>query len=565
MAQFPSEQIAIKSYKYRTLGLGFANLGTLLMVQGIPYDSDKGRAIAGALAAILTGDCYATSAEVASFLGPFERYSYNKDHMLRVIRNHRRAAYDAKEYENLSIKPLAINQDLCPFDLLESAHDSWDKALQFGEQSGYLNAQATVIAPTGTIGLVMDCDTTGVEPDYALVKFKKLAGGGFFKIVNQSVPMALKKLGYTEPQSEEIIRYCVGHATFQGSPFINHQSLLVKGLTEEQISNVEKELKNAMDIRFAFNQWTVGEKTYKQVMQFGAKDFLAGFGFTDSEIDAANEYICGTMTIEGAPHLKETHYPVFDCANNCGKKGKRYINPYGHLKMLAAVQPFISGAISKTINMPPEWTVEQIKKAYYDAWTMMIKAVALYRDGSKLSQPLNATLEEHPELKKLLEEELQQTESSVMEVKKKIILGQRELQLTAKVEEEKPVEVMVAMTGMTPLQEVMMKALVNSVNLSLQSGLSSTVIAQQSLNVEGHPIIAELREFLLTFEKNGAHYNTLLPLSNGIMKPKNGSSAMEENNGLEKWEKCSSCGATQLRQNGTCMLCEICGETSGCS
>ncbi len=465
MAHFPSEEIARKSFEYRTLGLGYANIGSLLMLQSIPYDSDKARAIAGAMAAIMTGDCYATSAELASVLGPFERYPENKESMLRVMRNHRRAAYDLDGYEGLQIKPHGINQELCPAELLEAAHDSWDKALDWGKQFGYRNAQVTVIAPTGTIGLVMDCDTTGVEPDYALVKFKKLAGGGFFKIVNQSVPKALHKLGYTQQQIKEIVTYCLGHGTLEGSLTINKESLVRQGFTPKALEAVEKGLRNAMDIRHVFNKWTVGEELYTKLMSGKNGDLLGALGFSDAEISAANEYICGTMTLEGAPHLRAEHYEVFDCANKCGSKGKRYIHPYGHLKMLAAVQPFISGAISKTINMPPEWTVDQIKKAYYDAWTMMIKAVALYRDGSKLSQPLNATLEQHPEFKKMLESSPKQEKYAVKEIiRKKVKVGPQMLTLSGFMQDGKVGEVSYNFTGLSPTQETMMSAVLNQVN-----------------------------------------------------------------------------------------------------
>ncbi len=551
MAQFPSEAIALKSYQYRTLGLGFANLGTVLMLQGIPYDSDEARAIAGALAAIMTGDAYATSAEMAAILGPFEKFMNNREAMLKVIRNHRRAAYDERDYVGLSIMPKAINQQLCPPILLTAAHDAWDKALQMGLQHGYRNAQVSVCAPTGTIGLVMDCDTTGVEPDYALVKFKKLAGGGYFKIVNQSVPAALRQLGYGEQQIQEIIQYCLGSGTLEGSPAINRLSLQAKGLSNEQIDKVQKELRNAMDIRFAFNAWTLGEAYHQSIMAGNTSgDFLNELGFTADEIAAANEYICGTMALEGAPHLKEEHYAVFDCANKCGKKGKRYIHPYGHLKMLAATQPFISGAISKTINMPREWTVEQIKQAYYDAWTMMIKAVALYRDGSKLSQPLNATLEDAPELKSILESG--DDELVINDIKKKVLVGKKELVMAGTLKEGKLHEIALAMDGLTPVQEAMCEALVSSVNLSLQHGISPLMIAQHSLSAEGHPVIRELGTFLR--ELSGSRQVHV-------------SVSVEENEIIEEGakQKCRSCGAVQLRQNGICLLCEVCGETSGCS
>ena len=557
MAHFPSEEIARKSFEYRTLGLGFANIGTLLMLQGIPYDSEKARAIAGAMAAIMTGESYATSAELAGALGTFERYSENKESMLRVIRNHRRAAYDLDEYEGLQIKPQSIDQDLCPRDVLLAAHEAWDKALELGKEHGFRNAQVTVIAPTGTIGLVMDCDTTGVEPDYALVKYKKLAGGGFFKIVNQSVPKALHRLGYSEAQIKEIVAYCLGHGTLVGSPFINQESLLKKGFTAKAVDAVEKQLRNAMDIRYAFNRWTIGEELFTKLSN-GNADLLSALGFSQQEITQANHYISGTMTLEGAPHLREEHYPVFDCANKCGATGKRYIHPYGHLNMLAATQPFISGAISKTINMPQEWTVEQIKKAYYDAWTMMIKAVALYRDGSKLSQPLNTTLEQHPELKKMLEEAKQQTPAVSREtIKKKVKVGPHKLTLSVVLDDKKLKEIAYDFPGLSPAQESMMKALLNLINLGVQSGMAPSAIAGKSLHVEGHPLLTELRTFLLEIEEeqeltSGGFAMTSAPVV-----------ATEEKKDAK--QKCTSCGASQLRQNGTCMLCEICGETSGCS
>ena len=408
MAQFPSKEVALKSYEFRTLGLGYANVGSLLMRMGIPYDSDQGRAIAGALTAIMSGDSYTTSAEMARHLGAFPGYERNKKHMLRVIRNHRRAAYGTVDYEGLSIHPQAINQELCLPELLAAAHNAWDNALSMGEQHGYRNAQVTVIAPTGTIGLVMDCDTTGVEPDYALVKFKKLAGGGYFKIVNQSVPHALRQLGYNDHEVKEMIDYCVGRKTLKGCPTINPQALAAKGFSDEQLALLETQLPNISELKYVFTPWVLGMDFCKRLgfseeEMNGDFNMLAELGFTQQEIEAANQYVCGTMTIEGAPHLKQDHYPVFDCANRCGAKGKRLISAYGHLKMLAATQPFISGAISKTINMPRESTVEDIKHAYHFAWKHMVKAVALYRDGSKLSQPLNTTLQESPELKALLD------------------------------------------------------------------------------------------------------------------------------------------------------------------
>jgi ribonucleoside-diphosphate reductase alpha chain len=564
MAQFPSESIAMKSFEYRTLGLGYANVGSLLMMQSIPYDSDKARSIAGALAAIMTGDSYATSAEMARVLQPFERYPQNKESMLRVIRNHRKAAYNQNNYERLTITPYPINQELCPSDLLQASHSAWDNALNWGEQYGYRNAQTTVIAPTGTIGLVMDCDTTGVEPDYAIVKYKKLAGGGFFKIVNQSVPNALRRLGYSDDQTKDIIDYCLGHGTLQGAPFINTESLRAKGLNNFQLEAVEKELKNTMDCSFTFNAWTLGEEYYNNVMAGKQGNFLEAIGFTKEQIDTANEYICGTMTLEGAPHLQEQHMEIFDCANTCGKKGKRYIHPYGHLKMVAAVQSFISGAISKTINMPSDWNVEQIKQAYYDGWKMMTKAVALYRDSCKLSQPLNSTLESNSELKEILSNLEDNVEDTT--VRKTVSIGPKELHLAGEMDSGKLMGVNFSMEGMIPVQKVMMEALVSSVNMGLQNGMSPSLIAAQSLSVEGHPMISALGDFIREFETNdqAAQHIATAVMQGGTPSISITQSASILVDSAEE-EKCGGCGATQLRQNGTCKLCEVCGSTSGCS
>ena len=406
MAQFPSKEIAQLSYDFRTLGLGYANIGGLLMNMGHGYDSKEGRALCGALTAIMTGVAYATSAEIASELGPFVKYEKNAEHMLRVIRNHRYAAYGKTDgYEALAVKPVALDHANCPdVELLSLAKSSWDNALELGEKHGFRNAQATVIAPTGTIGLVMDCDTTGIEPDFALVKFKKLAGGGYFKIINRSVPAALEHLGYGSAQIEEIISYAVGHASLGNCPGINHTSLIGHGFGAAQIEKIEAALPSAFDIRFVFNQWTLGEEFCTGALGIPAEklndptfDLLRHLGFARRDIEAANDHVCGTMTLESAPHLKPEHYHVFDCANPCGKKGKRFLSVDSHIYMMAAAQSFISGAISKTINMPNDASIEDCQKAYELSWSLGTKANALYRDGSKLSQPLAAALVEDDE------------------------------------------------------------------------------------------------------------------------------------------------------------------------
>ncbi|WP_299353358.1 vitamin B12-dependent ribonucleotide reductase [uncultured Shimia sp.] len=406
MAQFPSKEIAQLSYDFRTLGLGYANIGGLLMNMGHGYDSDEGRALAGALTAIMTGVSYATSAEMAGELGAFSGYERNSQHMLRVIRNHRRASYGETEgYEELATKPVALDMDNCPDQkLVALAQSSWDEALKLGEKNGYRNAQTSVIAPTGTIGLVMDCDTTGIEPDFALVKFKKLAGGGYFKIINRSVPAALENLGYSSSEIEEIVSYAVGHGTLGNAPGINHTSLVGHGFGQNELDKIDAALGSAFDIRFVFNQWTLGEEFCTNVLGIPTEklndpsfDLLSHLGFTRKDVDAANDHVCGTMTLEGAPFLKEEHYHIFDCANPCGKKGKRYLSVDSHITMMAAAQSFISGAISKTINMPNDATIEDCQKAYELSWSLGIKANALYRDGSKLSQPLAAALVEDDE------------------------------------------------------------------------------------------------------------------------------------------------------------------------
>lgn len=401
MAQFPSKEIAKLSYEYRTLGLGYANIGGLLMTSGIPYDSDEGRAICAALTAIMTGTAYATSAEMAAELGAFPDYDRNAQNMLRVMRNHRRAAYGERDgYEKLAVNPVPlVASDLRQQELADHAKAAWDRAIELGEEHGYRNAQATVIAPTGTIGLVMDCDTTGIEPDFALVKFKKLAGGGYFKIINRAVPEALRTLGYSEAQIAEIEAYAVGHGNLNQAPGINPGSLKAKGFTDEKIAALNAALKSAFDIKFVFNQWTLGADWVKETFGFTDEqlndfsfEMLPALGFSKKDIEAANIHVCGAMTLEGAPFLKAEHLPVFDCASPCGKIGKRSLSINSHIMMMAAAQPFISGAISKTINMPNDATVEDAKGAYMLSWKLALKANALYRDGSKLSQPLNASL-----------------------------------------------------------------------------------------------------------------------------------------------------------------------------
>jgi len=479
MAQFPSKDVAQLSYDYRTLGLGYANLGSMLMVSGIAYDSEEARGIAGAITAIMTGVSYKTSAEMAAFLGPFEKYKENKVHMMRVMRNHRAAAYDATDaYEGLEIKPQGINAKYCPDYLLKAATKAWDDAVQLGEKYGYRNAQTTVIAPTGTIGLVMDCDTTGVEPDFALVKFKKLSGGGYFKIINQSVPQALRNLQYSETEIADIVNYAKGHASLENSPYINRRSLIEKGLTAEDIEKLNKVLGAAFEIGFVFNVYTLGENCLErlgfkpeQYQDFGWS-LLEALGFSDDEIEAANTYICGTMTVEGAPHLKEEHLPVFDCANKCGSIGQRYIHAHGHIRMMAAAQPFLSGAISKTINLPNEATIEEIADSYRLSWELGLKACALYRDGSKLSQPL----------------------SNKSDKKKK---------LNEPVSEEKAGAMAAEIASMVDMGKLTIDELLDEMNKRVQNSADTSLKRQLAMIVERRALPAKRRGFTQKAKING--------------------------------------------------------------
>jgi ribonucleoside-diphosphate reductase alpha chain len=445
MAQFPSREIAQLSYDYRTLGLGYANVGGLLMSSGIPYDSEAGRALTGALTAIMTGIAYATSAEMAAALGAFPGFKKNREAMLRVMRNHRRAAYGERTgYEKVATPPVPLDHKACPEPLLIAhAKRAWDRAIALGEQHGYRNAQASVIAPTGTIALVMDCDTTGIEPDFALVKFKKLAGGGYFKIINRAVPEALRVLGYAEHAIAEIEAYAVGHGTLANAPGVNHTTLKSKGFTDGSIAKIEAALPTAFDVKFVFNKWTLGEDFCREVLGIPVAelssptfDMLAHLGFSRREIEAANIHVCGAMTVEGAPHLRPEHYAVFDCANPCGRTGKRFLSVESHIRMMAAAQPFISGAISKTINMPNEASVEDCKAAYLLSWKLALKANALYRDGSKLSQPLQAQLiaedDDEDELEAFIEKSSAARASGLAEkvvervVERMVVLRERE-------------------------------------------------------------------------------------------------------------------------------------------
>lgn len=634
MAQFPGKEIARLSYIYRTLGLGYANLGTILMMMGVPYDSPQALAIAGSISAIMTGEAYATSAEMASHLGAFPGYERNRDQMLRVMRNHRRAAYraPASEYEGLSVTPMGIDSKATPEYLLKAARDAWDRALQWGNEYGYRNAQVSVIAPTGTIGLLMDCDTTGVEPDFAIVKFKKLAGGGYFKIVNQSVNKALRRLGYSESQIQDIENYSKGTGTLSGAPHINHETLKAKGMTGEDIAKVELALVGTFNIRFVFNAATLGAETLTR-MGLGSKvndpalNVLEALSFTKEQITAANEYVVGTMTIEGAPHLKEEHYAVFDCANTCGVKGKRYIAYNAHIKMMAAVQPFISGAISKTINMPSTATIEEVKQVYWDSWKMMLKAVALYRDGSKLSQPLNSTSEEDEiaalgadteDINEVTPQAIQDI-SATRAIKEKlpskrvgwtqeaVVGGHKVFIRTGEYHDGRLGEVFIDMYK----DGAAYKSLINCFAIAISKGLQYGVPLEEYVDtftftrfepagpVQGHPNLKMATSILdFIFRLLGYEYlnredlvqvkpnhgndpvQTQLPGTGPTSQTQTAASTATRVVNMSPTEPetrltakaqgftgdtCTNCGSMKMKRNGSCMVCIECGTTTGCS
>lgn len=508
MAQFPSREIAKLSYDFRTLGLGYANWGALLMHMGIPYDSANGRAICGAITAILTGESYATSAEMAKVLGPFPGYARNRKHMLRVMRNHRRAVYNAaaSEYEGLHVLPVGIDQKLCPSAFLVAAKECWDRALSTGEQYGFRNAQTTVIAPTGTIGLLMDCDTTGIEPDFALVKFKKLAGGGYMKIANQSVEPALHALKYSHDQVRDIMRHVSGTLTLQDAPHVSRESLILKGFSDQDIAKVEKHLPNVFELSFAFNKWILGEETMKR-LGFTVSDLedthfnlLRRLGFTVEQIEEANTVICGHGTIEGAPHVKEEHLPVFDCANKCGKNGKRFIAGEGHIRMMAAAQPFISGAISKTINLPHEATVEDIKNAYFLSWKLCLKANALYRDGCKMSQALSTQSDIKKEKKDAPPQIIEKIVIKEMPRRRKLpierqaiahkfsIVGHDGYIHVGMYEDGQPGEIFITMNKEGTMISGIMDSLALALSMNFQYGVPLEVICEKLINTRFEPM-----------------------------------------------------------------------------
>ncbi|MGB7511559.1 MAG: vitamin B12-dependent ribonucleotide reductase [Pelodictyon phaeoclathratiforme] len=637
MAHFPSREIARLSYEFRTLGLGFANLGTVLMVLGIPYDSPRALALAGAISAVMTGQAYVTSAEMAHDLGAFSGYEANREEMLRVIRNHRRAAKNMseEEYEGLSVKPRGIDSEYCPAELFEAAGKVWDLALEKGMQYGFRNAQVSVIAPTGTIGLVMDCDTTGIEPEFAIVKFKKLAGGGYFKIVNQSVHKALERLGYTPAQIDDIEHYCKGHGTLSGSPSLNRQWLKSRGFPDDKIEIVESQLEAVFDIRFAFNKWILGEDFCAALgfteEQLNNPDFdmLLALGATEQDTELANDYICGTMTIEGAPHLKLEHLPVFDCASRCGRKGLRYIKHMAHVRMMSAVQPFISGAISKTVNMPGTATTVEIGEVFQAAWLQMVKAITIYRDGSKLSQPLN--ISSYQDLDEIImlgtEESLDETKGP-REVQERIVErvyhrserrmlpkrrkgyireayvgGHKVFLRTGEYDDGSLGEVFIDMYKEGASFKGLLNCFAVLASKALQYGMPLEELVdsftftrfEPAGAVQGHNAIKNSTSILdyvfrsigydylgrkdfvhvkavdEVLESNGenGHAQVAVPSLAVHAQPEHSATRTSQVYQAKvqgyTGEQCENCGSMRVKQNGTCKVCDDCGMTTGCS
>jgi ribonucleoside-diphosphate reductase alpha chain len=633
MAQYPSRSIARNSWDYRTLGLGYANLGALLMHLGIPYGSDEALAITGGITAVMTAEAYKTSAEMAKELGAFPRFENNRTEMLRVISNHCKAAHGSNDYDNLAVKPMALDHVLCPKELRDLACESWDKAYEMGLKYGYRNAQVTAIAPTGTIGLLMDCDTTGIEPDFALVKFKKLAGGGYFKIINQSIPAALKKLGYTKKQIKDMINYCIGHKTLAEAPIINFSSLKEKGFTEELLIKINNELPQAFDISFVINKYTIGESFCIEKLRINPADLASAnanilklIGFTEEDIDHVNEYVCGAMTLEGAPHIKPEHLPVFDCANRCGRKGSRSISAIDHVRMMAAAQPFISGAISKTVNLPYESTVEDIKKIFTDAWSMMIKAIAIYRDGSKLSQPLNSQALKWFDHEEEIETPAERIKKIAIDATNYISKNQRRLLpsrrsgytqkvrigghsvylRTGEYEDNSLGEIFLDINKEGTLLRSMMNSFAIAVSLGLQYGVpleefvdvfifsrfEPNGFVQQHDRIKNATSIIDFvfRDLAINYldrydlahiplESNSekakvnliSHQSSTQMYSDGSRSQEVSSVRIQVETRDEarikgyEGDPCPECGSLCLVRNGSCLKCDQCGSTTGCS
>jgi len=621
MAQFPSDEIALNSYKFRPIGLGYANMGSLFMQLGIAYDSSEARDIATAITAIMTGQAYKTSAEISSIIGPFKEFKKNKRDMLRVIRNHRRAVYSApsERFEKLSKTPYTMRQKETPSYLLREAKSVWDDALKWGEKYGYRNAQVTLIAPTGTIGLVMDCDTTGIEPDYALVKLKKLIGGGYFKIANQSVSQALRQLNYTDSQISEIIRYMIGTGSLKNSSAINEEALQEKGFSQEHINKINSSLKAAFDINFAFTRLSVGDPTLDELKipkeKYASEDFnlLQEIGFSEDEISLANREICGTMTIEGAPHLKEEHYAIFDCATKCGSIGQRSISYMGHILMMSAVQPFLSGAISKTINLPSEITVQDLEDIHTESWKLGTKAIAIYRDGSKITQPLNTKTDQKQKVNSSEEDEIGKYIIEYRPVRKPLPKERQSITRKVKISghkmfltvglypDGKPGELFITMSQQGSFASGMADSFARMVSIGLQYGVPVDMIIRQLRHMRFAPMgytgdsditfASSISDYIAQWLKQtfaeGGTAKIKLPLYETKPDTKIEMESTDENYDEEPditsreadlslntisnkelgytGETCPECGSEAMVQNGNCQKCLNCGATTGCS
>ncbi|MEM1947750.1 MAG: adenosylcobalamin-dependent ribonucleoside-diphosphate reductase [Candidatus Caldarchaeum sp.] len=588
MAQYPSPEIAEMSYRTRSLGLGYANLGGLLMRMGYPYDSDVGRAVAAAITALMTGEVYATSAEIASFAGPFAEYEKNKRHVLRVLNNHRKAIYGAKpeEYEGLEIKPYLPPLELAPKYLLDAARSSWDRAVSFCEKYGVRNAQATLIAPTGTIGLLMDCDTLGIEPDFSLVKMKKLVGGGYFKLVNRSLEPALRKLGYSEKEIRDIVQYVIGTNTLYGTQPVNYYSLKARGLKEDELNKIEQLLISASKLSDVINPYVLGPETMKRlnIPENVYKDpwfsLLKHLGFSDTEIEISEEIICGSFTVEGAPHLKPEHIAVFDCAVPSGKKGKRFVHYKAHLLMMAAVQPFLSGAISKTVNMPNEATVDDVASVYMDAWKLGLKCIAIYRDGSKHSQPLStAGKKKEEQTAKPVRRKLPTERTAITH---KFRVGEQEGYITVGLYEDgSPGEIFIKMAKEGSTLAGLMDSFSIVTSIALQYGVPLKVLVDKFIHTRFEPsgftdnpqirFATSVVDYVFKWlaikflpEKDLAELGLS---SNPDSKPKSLEDVRYHHISAAPAPDappCPECGSIMAR-SGTCYVCVNCGSTTGCS
>ena len=569
MSSYPTEKIAKNSHDFMPLGLGYANLGALLMIKGFPYDSQEGREWAAAITALMTGEAYAVSAELAKLLGPFQGFSKNKASMRKVIEAH--FAHASK-----------LN---APTDLVVKAKEAWTRARTGGEHSGFRNAQVTVLAPTGTIGLLMDCDTTGIEPDFSLIKFKKLAGGGMMKIVNQSVSRALKTLGYRSREIQSILKYALGTLTLrEGTAELNHERFIQKGLSSSDLKRIEKSLSSAYHLSDGFKPENLGPEALKRLGHEGFSgsgiDLLRKMGFSEAVIEDANQVICGRMTLEGAPGLKPEHSAIFDCANRCGPQGTRFISPFGHLAMMEAVQPFLSGAISKTVNLPESTTVQEIEAIHLMAWKMGLKSVAVYRDGCKSSQPLN-TRAERTERGGEFSARRERLPEKRHGITIEALVGGRKVYLrTGEFEDGRLGELFLDIEKTDPEYRALLSCFSIAISLGLQYGVPlkdwvdrfAFTQFDPSGPVSGHPnlkLATSLVDYV--FRTLGLEYLGRTDLAHVSSEQKlkrierTGDAIDDQLSALVlDAPKCDVCGHSTIR-NGSCFRCLHCGNSMGCS